>query len=163
MMGLRSVMRRADVGRESRRRHHPTVWRALMQEPKNHVKIAGLCAEIDHARTTTSRRLRAVPRPPPTPAGSDSGDSMLAPPSGSCSRPSRRWPRRIPHVFFIFLNFNLSRASRPPHRAPTPRVGRCQSCLLVIVSQCLLSSARSHAPVTLRNFFRQGQFTEEGQ
>ena len=91
-----------------------------------------------------------VPRAHNTPAGSDSGDSMLAPPSGSCSRPSRRWPRRIPHVFFIFLNFNLSRASRPPHRAPTPRVGRCQSCLLVIVSQCLLSSARSHAPVTRR-------------
>ena len=89
-----------------------------------------------------------VPRAHNTPASSDSGDSMLAPPSGSCSRPSRRWPRRIPHVFFIFLNFNLSRASRPPHRAPTPRVGRCQSCLLVIVSQCLLSSARSHAPVT---------------
>ena len=89
-----------------------------------------------------------VPRAHNTPAGSDSGDSMLVPPSGSCSRPSRRWPRRMPHVFFIFLNFNLSRASRPPHRAPTPRVGRCQSCLLVIVSQCLLSSARSHAPVT---------------
>jgi hypothetical protein len=61
MMGLRSVMRRADVGRASRRRHHSTVRRALMQEPKNRVKIAGLCAEIDHARTTTSRRLRAAP------------------------------------------------------------------------------------------------------
>jgi hypothetical protein len=32
-----------------------------MQEPENRVKIAGLCAEIDHARTTTSRRLRAAP------------------------------------------------------------------------------------------------------
>jgi hypothetical protein len=61
MMGLRSVMWRADVGRASRRRSHSTVRRALMQEPKNRVKIAGLCAEIDHARTTTSRRLRAAP------------------------------------------------------------------------------------------------------